>query len=581
MSDLFLEYKKRPGPAELTQLLERHRDAVYSLCYRVLRHPQDAEDACQDVLLEVSRQVDAIEQPEGFAGWLYRTTLHTALDVKRRRGRRKSREQAAASAGRPEQDPDAHEELLRGLAGLDETSRMLVVEHYLAQRPLRELANERGCSEVAVWKRIRTAKERLRRTLGSAAFTALDGHGGLAMAVKVGIKMAIAAPLLLLATAGMVVVLRQPEPPPVRKEVQKKAPLPPPAIVVPEPPPRQETPPTAPKPFGRKPWPLAYPKEEGSGAAREAWLALGDKRLDLEFEDVPFATVVESIATMLGIRFTLLVPGKSEHVSFKVKDLTGDGCLRLLLGPRELAYEIRPDGTVVIAPKDDLRGGYEQIGRTVQYRQLEVNQVHQELEKGWEGVDNVVDLEAVAASDLRSKTVLLPQGTTSWNDVMDRLRTEYGQGVIIDAAVASTVEDACRRPFLSVVDEIKMGTLLDRLARELNLSWCLLERNTAFLGSAADVARERAQAEQRLAGHRRDLERLEKVVQTAGPIIVSDLLDAVSRSHRLKLMPEEAVWESSSTVTVAAGSTLRQALDQLKPLGFRWAIRNGSLYVVK
>jgi hypothetical protein len=46
-------------------------------------------------------------------------------------------------------------------------------------------------------------------------------------------------------------------------------------------------------------------------------------------------------------------------------------------------------------------------------------------------------------------------------------------------------------------------------------------------------------------------------------------------------MPEGVVWESTAGVTVAPGSTLRQALDQLKPLGFRWAIRNGSLYVVK
>ena len=106
MNDLFLEYKKRPGRARLAQLLERHQDAVYSLCYRVLRHPQDAEDACQEVLLEVSRQVDAIDQPAGFAGWLYRTTLHTALEVKRQRGRRKVREAVAGRADRTEPDGD-------------------------------------------------------------------------------------------------------------------------------------------------------------------------------------------------------------------------------------------------------------------------------------------------------------------------------------------------------------------------------------------------------------------------------------------------------------------------------------------
>ena len=65
-TDLFLEYKKRPGRAALARLLERHQDAVYTLCYQVLRHPQDAEDACQEVLLEVSRQVDSVEEPGKF-----------------------------------------------------------------------------------------------------------------------------------------------------------------------------------------------------------------------------------------------------------------------------------------------------------------------------------------------------------------------------------------------------------------------------------------------------------------------------------------------------------------------------------
>jgi len=76
------------------RLLEHHRDAILRVCRRVLRHPQDAEDACQEVLLEIARQVDAIEEPERFAGWLYRTALHTALDVKRKRGRQRARDAA-------------------------------------------------------------------------------------------------------------------------------------------------------------------------------------------------------------------------------------------------------------------------------------------------------------------------------------------------------------------------------------------------------------------------------------------------------------------------------------------------------
>jgi len=76
------------------------------------------------------------------------------------------------------------------------------------------------------------------------------------------------------------------------------------------------------------------------------------------------------------------------------------------------------------------------------------------------------------------------------------------------------------------------------------------------------------------------MDRLLKPVE-AGQTTVSEMLDSIARTHGVRIMPEEPVWESTATVTVAAGSTLRQALDQLRPLGFRWAIRNGSIYVVR
>src|SRR5687767_10677776 len=341
-TELFLEYKKRPGRAVLARLIERHQDAVYSLCCRVLRHPQDAEDACQEVLLEVARQVDAIEDPAGFAGWLYRTALHTALDAKRRRGRRKAREAAATPASRPAADADASREALQqGLAGLDETSRMLVVEHYLAQRPLRELADERGCSEVAVWKRIRNARERLRQTLGSAAMAALEGaakvrapasviqavaiQGGVMMAAKGGIKIAVVAPLLLLAGAGTMVYVRQPEAPTERPvQVSRRTSIPSPTVVLPgaEPAPA----PSAIDPVAvagtsiPRPYPLRLPAPGYADAARRVWGILSTRRMTLDYQNELASNLLREIGLMLGVTFVVDPRFQEHQISFKVGD---------------------------------------------------------------------------------------------------------------------------------------------------------------------------------------------------------------------------------------------------------------------
>src|SRR4029077_12772457 len=100
----------------------------------------------------------------------------TALDVRRKRSRQKVREAGARRPSEAEGPGLITDEALHdGLAKVDDSSRILVVEHYFSRRPLRELAVERGCSEVAVWKRLQNARERLKKTLGSAALLDLDG----------------------------------------------------------------------------------------------------------------------------------------------------------------------------------------------------------------------------------------------------------------------------------------------------------------------------------------------------------------------------------------------------------------------
>src|SRR5437588_792155 len=89
---LFEDYKRVRDGRSLTRLLEHHQEPVLRICRRVLRQPQDAEDACQEVLLEVSRQAGTIQEPGAFSAWLYRTALHTALDHRRKRDRGRLRE---------------------------------------------------------------------------------------------------------------------------------------------------------------------------------------------------------------------------------------------------------------------------------------------------------------------------------------------------------------------------------------------------------------------------------------------------------------------------------------------------------
>src|SRR5215204_202047 len=51
------------------ELVRRHMRRAYAVAYRVLRHPQDAEDLVQDAFLLALRKIDTLERGRPFAPW--------------------------------------------------------------------------------------------------------------------------------------------------------------------------------------------------------------------------------------------------------------------------------------------------------------------------------------------------------------------------------------------------------------------------------------------------------------------------------------------------------------------------------
>ncbi|HVE42060.1 MAG TPA: sigma-70 family RNA polymerase sigma factor [Planctomycetota bacterium] len=602
-TDLFLEYKKRPGKVALARLLERHQDAVYSVCLHVLRHPQDAEDACQDVLLEVARQLDAIDEPERFAGWLYRTALHTALDVKRKRGRQHVRE--AASGRAPVAAPDAAEALHEGLAALDDTSRALVVEHYFGQRPLRELAAERGCSEVAVWKRIQHARERLKQSLGSAVVSALEGigtihapsgllskallRGGMTMAASGGLKLAIVAPLVLLAGAGAVTAIRRPEPPALAAAPTKPArparaaastAVPPAAVGT-----VMQAPATAKAPPSRRPYPYKPAADPTTQAAARTWEILSTKRMTIDEQNVALAEVLRRIAFVAEVAMDVDPAIEQEIVSFKVQEIVLDGALRLMLQPRNNGYEIRPDGSLRVAPSDALRGGYEREAQHLTALLRELDYIRERMDGGWSGVDEQ-DPILQRESQVCATRIKVPQGVSCLEEEFSRLEKENGVYVRLEVPVRDpktllAYRDQLRKPFLQIVEERTLGVHLEELARLHGLVSVCVGGDVFALTSEETAQEYRKNEDERKRRAELNLRVLTQPAGLAGACFLQDFVDGISRGSGLEVVPSEAVWDSGASVTVPPGSSVRQALDALKRQGFRWALREGKIFVIK
>lgn len=74
-------------PGAFTTLVERHRDRLYRVCFRILGDADDAADAVQDAFLSALRKLGTFRGDAMFSTWLHRIGVNACYDILRKRAR--------------------------------------------------------------------------------------------------------------------------------------------------------------------------------------------------------------------------------------------------------------------------------------------------------------------------------------------------------------------------------------------------------------------------------------------------------------------------------------------------------------
>ena len=71
--------------AALELLIGRHQRWIYNIAVRMVFHPQDAEDATQEILLKLITKLSTFRGESQFRTWLYRLAVNHLLNTRRSR----------------------------------------------------------------------------------------------------------------------------------------------------------------------------------------------------------------------------------------------------------------------------------------------------------------------------------------------------------------------------------------------------------------------------------------------------------------------------------------------------------------
>ncbi len=176
------------------ELTRRHERQIYSLAYRMLQNPHDAEDVTQQALLSAVENLARFRQEASFGTWLHRIATFAALKVIRKRKGLATVSLEQATEPGADHDAIPHPEyiadwkqspeqlvtrnetrrlLAEALAQLDEKHRLVFVLRDVEGLSVKETAAALELSEPNVKVRLLRARlqlrEHLTRTLGDPA----------------------------------------------------------------------------------------------------------------------------------------------------------------------------------------------------------------------------------------------------------------------------------------------------------------------------------------------------------------------------------------------------------------------------
>jgi RNA polymerase sigma-70 factor (ECF subfamily) len=146
-----------------SQLYKRYWQPIYSAAYRIIRNPEDARDATQEIAFKLYRSLHQWDvQKAKLSTWIYKMAVNHSIDCHRMRRRRKESQLPEnssdqdlrfdipdCSARSPLNEIENKEQIdavLQCAGTLPDLQKQIFIDRYFDERKLEEIAEIEHCS---------------------------------------------------------------------------------------------------------------------------------------------------------------------------------------------------------------------------------------------------------------------------------------------------------------------------------------------------------------------------------------------------------------------------------------------------
>jgi RNA polymerase sigma-70 factor (ECF subfamily) len=160
-------------------LINKHKSLVYSLCLKITKNKEDAEEVAQDVFLKAYQQLATFKRDSKFATWLYRIAYNTSLNkIKRKKVWKESIHQENEDHPTLQIEDTTFEnqfELLNqaekrkyiqmAMQSLSEQDSVIITLFYFAEHSIEEISEVTGIDKNNVKTKLHRARKKLYQEL--------------------------------------------------------------------------------------------------------------------------------------------------------------------------------------------------------------------------------------------------------------------------------------------------------------------------------------------------------------------------------------------------------------------------------